>query len=330
MMKYIERIKRMRRGWRKMSSLIMVDGIKRWPGRSSLILRLQMIWSQLYEGCLFVEYFWYHWPGRTRKEGKAFVYAMERESLLRRINSVDKISILTNKWETYKYFQQYFKRKVWLNGQNISREDILNMQKCGGVIFKPLSSNCGYGVRLEKISSFDDITRIGSQYNGGYLVEEVVVQHPTIGALHPQSVNTLRINSCLLANNRVFVFAPVLRIGRGGNVVDNAGAGGIIAALDSNGVVIACGDEHCNTFSKHPDTGVSLIGFKIPQYNLALNIVKEMALMLPSVRLIGWDLAYTDNGWVLIEANANPNLLWQIATRKGIRDDFEKIQKPLE
>ena len=310
-----------------MPGLIKADGIKRWPGRASLILRLQMLWSLLYEGCLFVEYFWYHWHGRTRKEGRAFVYALERESLLHRINQTDKTSFLTNKWETYCYFQPYFKRKVWLNGQNVSREDVINMQNRGGAIFKPLSCNCGYGVRLEKVSSLSDITRIGSQYKGNYLVEEVVVQHPLIGVLHPQSVNTLRINTCLLSNNNVFVFAPVLRIGRGGSVVDNAGAGGIIAALDSNGAVIVCGDEHCNSFTKHPDTGVSLIGFKIPQFDLALNMVKEMALLLPSVRRIGWDLAFTDNGWVLIEANANPNFLWQIATRKGIRDDFETIKK---
>ncbi len=328
-MKYFERIIRIRRSWHKMSSLVKNDGKKLWPDRAPIILCLQMIWSQLFEGCLFVEYFWYHWPGRTRKEGKTFVYAMERESFLQRINSVDKISILTNKWETYYCFQQYFKRKVWLNGQNITKEDILNIQKCGGLIFKPLSSNCGYGVRLEKVSSASDITRIGSQYRGNFLVEEIVVQHSSIGVLHPQSVNTLRINSCLLANNGVFIFAPVLRIGRGGAVVDNAGAGGIIAALDNNGVVIACGDEHCNSFTKHPDTGVSLIGFQIPQYNMAINMVKEMALKLIDIRLIGWDLAFTDKGWVLIEANANPNFLWQIATRKGIRNDFEMIKKLL-
>ena len=273
---------------------------------------------------MFVEYFWYHWKGRSFKDGRAFVYAMEREDFLATINPIEDRHILNNKWETYNYFKPFYKRNVWLNGNDI---DKCVLERGERMIFKPLDANCGRGVRIAKVSSLDELKRIGEEFGGDYLVEDLIIQNPSIGALHPYSVNTLRLNSCVLKDGSVFIFAPVLRIGCGGAVVDNAGAGGIIAALDKEkGEVIAVGDESCHYYYNHPDTNVPLIGFKVPFFSDAVVLVKEMAMMIPDIKLIGWDLALTDDGWVLVEANANPNLLWQIATKKGIREEFEMIK----
>lgn len=333
MITFIEKLKIIRRSRNKISEYISAYGKKCYPNRNALFLYLKIIRSYLFEDCLFVEFFWYHWQSRTRTEGKSFVYAMEREKLLSHINPSNCMTILTNKWETYKYFEPYYKRKVWLNGKGLILSELSKSRKDGGVclFFKPLDKNCGRGIKSFVVYSEDDIKRIGEEYSGNYIVEELVVQHPLVGNLHPESVNTLRINTCLLSDNSVFVFAPVLRIGCGGAVVDNAGAGGIIAALDKNtGKVLACGDERCNTYVSHPNTGIPLVGYQIPEYEAAVILVKELALKLPELKLIGWDLAYTNDGWVLIEANGNPNFLWQIATKKGIRDDFEMIKKKVQ
>lgn len=302
-----------------------------FPNDCKLILFMKMIYGLVVEGCLFVEFFWYHWKKRTYNEGRKFVYALEREKLLKRINPLEKRWILNNKWETFNYFKPFYKRGVWLIGNhdgNYLADNVLVNEWGGRLVFKPLDANCGRGVRIEAISSKDDLIKILTEYGRQCLAEELIVQKQSIGILHPSSINTLRLNTFLCKNGSVILFAPVLRIGRGGSIVDNAGAGGIIAAIDKkSGIVIAVRDEQCNVYEYHPDTKVRLVGFVVPEYDDAVNLVVKMAKTIPDLRLIGWDLALTDKGWVLVEANANPNFLWQIATRKGIREEFEFIKK---
>ena len=42
-------------------------------------------------------------------------------------------------------------------------------------------------------------------------------------------------------------------------------------------------------------------------------------------------MALTDHGWVMIEANYEPdNKAWQMTSEKGIRDDFEEMKRRLK
>jgi hypothetical protein len=57
------------------------------------------------------------------------------------------------------------------------------------------------------------------------------------------------------------------------------------------------------SFRSHPQTGTSFTGFRIPLWTEACELAREAALKLSPVRLIGWDIAVTDDGPVIIEAN---------------------------
>lgn len=150
-----------------------------------------------------------------------------------------------------------------------------------------------------------------------------------MASLHPKSLNTVRIPT-IRYDDRVEIIHPFLRMGRGDAVVDNAGAGGIMGNVDvTTGVVYAASDELGRAYTQHPDTGVELIGFVIPQWKEAVEQVKEMAMVLPSVRYVGWDMALTKSGWVMIEGNDKGQFIFQVADRKGFRDEFEKIRKEL-
>ena len=58
-------------------------------------------------------------------------------------------------------------------------------------------------------------------------------------------------------------------------------------------------------------------------------LVKQMAQVIPSVRYVGWDVALTPNGWVMIEGNDKGQFVWQVADRKGFRDEFDSIREEL-
>lgn len=81
-----------------------------------------------------------------------------------------------------------------------------------------------------------------------------------------------------------------------------------------------------NFYSIHPDTGCSILGYQIPQWQDVLNIVRESADKLPSLRYIGWDVAIKEDGSVcLIEGNHNAGSdVHQVAADVGLRPLYEQ------
>ena len=56
--------------------------------------------------------------------------------------------------------------------------------------------------------------------------------------------------------------------------------------------------------------------------------MREMMKVLPSVKYVGWDMAHTKNGWVVIEGNSMGQLMApQFKKETGIRNDIIDIMK---
>lgn len=140
------------------------------------------------------------------------------------------------------------------------------------------------------------------------VAEELVKQHVKLNALFPNSVNTVRI-----VTKDGEIIGAGLRMGVGEAVVDNSSSGGISAPVDiDTGIVASFGErekgEQIERFAKHPDTGVAIIGFEIPFWKECVNYVALLSKKVSSISLIGWDIAITDQGPTLIEANLAPGL----------------------
>ena len=74
----------------------------------------------------------------------------------------------------------------------------------------------------------------------------------------------------------------------------------------------------------HPVTKTVIIGFEIPFWEECLEVVKSAALHNINNRSIGWDVAITDEGPELIEANHDwCKLLWQLPVKKGLKEELE-------
>ena len=59
-------------------------------------------------------------------------------------------------------------------------------------------------------------------------------------------------------------------------------------------------------YPAHPDSGVIFTGYEIPFFHDALTLVMKAAQEIPEIRYIGWDIAISANGPVVIEANGAP------------------------
>ena len=194
---------------------------------------------------------------------------------------------------------------------------------------KPLDSSGGRGVQRIDLSTQIDLKnrylQLLNDYNGQFIVEELVIQSDLLASLHPHSVNTVRMYT-IRYDDRIDVIHPFLRIGQGGNFVDNAFSGGIFGSIDvDTGIITATADERGNRYVTHPDTGEPIIGFRIPFWDEVIEFAKELAQVIPDNRYSGWDLALTDEGWIMIEGNARSQFVWQMPTQEGFMDELRTI-----
>ena len=124
-----------------------------------------------------------------------------------------------------------------------------------------------------------------------------------------------------------------LRIGNGINSVDNFHAGGMATEidLDTGKLKMPALDKSLNEFTHHPTTNVKIEGFKIPYFEEVKEMVLEASLESDKILLVGWDVAITDEGPLVIEGNRRPGFdVVQVAGRRGRMDIIDYCLKEVE
>lgn len=272
------------------------------------------------------EYFLYGFESLEDVEKRRFVGDIERAYLCARMYNNDAGQLFMDKFATYETFSKYFKRDVVCikdEGDRPVFDSFVAKHQC--FVIKPTRSSRGDGVKMVKLTGSDgehEACFTSMLDNRSYVMEECIVQAQDMSVLHPESVNTVRY-ATYLGNDGVNVLASFLKIGRGSSVVDNGGAGGLLAAIDEEtGIVTTPGrSEHGEVFEVHPDTGISIPGFAVPEWDKLRALAAELACVLPEQKYVGWDFAYSHKGWVLVEGNSGGQFVGpQISMQKGLRD----------
>ncbi len=283
---------------------------------------------------MFDEYFLYNFENLSDERRLEFVSDIEHIPFCERMNRKENQIIFDDKVKTYEHFGKYYKRELLpVSGRNTAELRAF-LEKHSRIIVKPFDKCCGQGVRIVDTASGDIdalISQLSEGYPDGFLAEEVIVQCAELAELHPSSVNTMRLTTIYYSDDDIDVIHPFLRVGRGDAVVDNGGAGGILCSVDPvSGTITHTADETGATFDIHPETGKRLIGFAIPRWNEAVALAKELATVIEGNRYTGWDLALTDDGWIMVEGNARGQYVgWQIPTQVGFRRELDGIMKKL-
>ena len=196
------------------------------------------------------------------------------------------------------------------------------------LIIKPNFSAVGSGIRAVDIADKDESKLVfGELMLSGreWVAEERISQSDEMAQWNDTSVNTIRVSS-FLNNKGFYVLSSILRTGRKGAIVDNAGRGGISAAIDPlKGIIISNGmDKKGNWYDCHPDSGRKYQGTQIPKWMELINLVESIHRSIPNQIYVGWDFALTEKGWVLIEGNWGELGAQQVALGYGLKPLFDK------
>lgn len=216
--------------------------------------------------------------------------------------------IMNNKYLCYSTYKHFYKREILLINSTTTLQDFKSfIQKYPKFIYKPLSEHSGHGIEIIDSGSIDIIKwffEISKNHSG--VVEELILQGKELSRLNPSSVNTCRVITFRI-DKTVDIFLVCLRMSQGGNIVDNTGAGGIIVDVDCDtGIVKGEGfDFAFNRYLYHPLSKTILPGFQLPEWDNAKKLITDMALHVNGTTLVGWDIAYSNKGWVMVEANEN-------------------------
>ncbi len=172
------------------------------------------------------------------------------------------------------------------------------------------------------------ISIAASARGGRRLIQPRLRNHPQLEPLNNDALATVRAITCLDESGTPELLGAVLRMAIGDNhVVDNLHAGGIAASVDLEtgrlGLASNLGmDCSLGWLDRHPTSGARIAGLKLPFWKEFRAFTEGAHRAFADRILIGWDVAITPNGLVLVEGNGVPDLdIMQRAYRRGWMTD---------
>ena len=251
----------------------------------------------------YLKYKFYNYKHRYRKN---FILNKHRIKYL----NINIGPFTLSKYVFYNYIPDLYAREIIFAPKCGEDAFVAFLQKHKKIILKPDMGSLGKDVRLLE---YTDETAAREYFRsiapGQYtLCEEFIRQHPVLNQLNPYSVNTIRITTLLL-DGEVELLTATLRCGAEKDcITDNLSRGGIGAQVDvETGIITSFGkDFEMKAYSHHPASGVQIIGLQIPHWDQAVELVKTAHKRLPQCTLYGWDIAITEDGVGIVEANSKP------------------------
>ena len=294
-----------------------------------LFLFIDIVYCSIKYGAGPYDYQEFEFYNLNSKERKTYLTRVKNNAIVRIFNDKEIAKKFDDKVEFNKIFNKYLKRD-WLYLDNNYEEFVKFCESKKDFIAKPVGGSGGEGIELIKV----DKKNYKKTYeylvsNNKLLIEEKIIQNKKIGMLNKTSVNTFRIVS-FFDGKETHILNVVFKIGNGG-VTDNFTSGSMYTFVRDGKIIVPAIDRDDNIFYEHPISKINIVGYEIPNYDKAIDLVKECAKKVPEVKYVGWDVAITDSDAVVIEGNCFPGV-YQIKPsfvkeKVGLIPIFEKAMK---
>lgn len=146
------------------------------------------------------------------------------------------------------------------------------------------------------------IAQYAQQHNG--IFQEGVQQLKALNQIYSGSINTLRVITENIGGHPRIV-AALLRIGHSGSYVDNFSQGGIALGIDleTGQAYEKATLETADKITHHPDTHYPFKDFSVPDWPMVKDFVLQCCHQFIYFPHLGWDIALTEEGPLVIEQN---------------------------
>lgn len=312
----------------------LIRAISRESDKPCLFILIDMLWCAARYGVGYLDYKVFGFAFIHGEARRTFMTMDDNLSLVRAVNDKAYTYIFDQKCAFNERFHDFLGRD-WLDLRTADREAFAAFLAGRKDFFaKEVDSFGGQGVSRILVDDYPDVKTLYHRLRGSgqYLVEETIRQNAEMERLHPGSINTLRLVT-LLAHNEPYMIYALIRVGGKGQCIDNICSGGMYAPVDENGVIFH--DAFCEMeerfYAYHMESGVKFVGFQVPCFREAVELVKKAAMVVPQVGYVGWDVAIGENGPLLIEGNVIPgydmcqNYCHLKKKGEGILPRFEKV-----
>lgn len=302
-------------------------------GISKYRILLDAVVSTFQYNVSILDYFYFRFYNQSKSKrstwaGTGYMYEYQRV-----MNPIYARDILANKILFLRKLKPFVKRDFNSYEELSQNPSLLNKwmnNKTSKAVVKNSKGQVGAEVEVLTIKDFTPESLLSHMLINSFdLIEEFVVQHDQLMQLSPSGLNTVRVIT-QLKNGEVHILGARLRISIN-SYVDNLAAGNVAAPIDINsGKVIGAGvysDITKMPEEIHPITKQFIIGFEIPYWQQVIVVVKEAALLISENKSVGWDVAITNHGPILIEGNHNwCKLLWQLPVNEGLKHKLEQFK----
>ena len=280
--------------------------LSRSSGKPILLIAADMVWSAAVHETGFTDYQDWDFHLLKHRERKTYMTHPKSNHIAQLVNQKDYRYKFADKSEFNRGFAKYIGRE-WLDAREAGAQDLREfVTRHGSVMIKVTDSDGGQGIERRSASDISDYEAFREELleNRQFLIEQVIPQHEKMAALNPTSVNSLRMISYFDGTD-VHILARVLKMGNG-DVIDNFAHGGMYTMLSENGTALhAAFDVSGDAYEIHPRSGVHIVGFEVPLYDKVLELVDEVARVVPQIPYVGWDIAISPDRPVVIEGNYN-------------------------
>ena len=159
---------------------------------------------------------------------------------------------------------------------------------------------------------------------GRWIIQERLRSHNAISRVNDTALNTTRIYT-LITGNRIEYLGGYQAFATGTALTDSWQHGSVYVAIDplknrlGNYGITSQSDPREGVLLEHPDSLIEFRGYEIPFLTESVELCRNAHTLFEQALIIGWDIAVTDNGPVIIEANENPGINVLQCLEGGIR-----------
>lgn len=309
--------------------------VHKFSGKNTLLILIDMGICIFRDKVGYMEYNLFNFANKPQSKRNTYVTFEYSQNLFKTLNDKEATAVFNDKLQFNKIFLDIMGRDFIDIGESTYEDFVKFCEGKKKIFCKPADSCSGKGIyRSYDIDENTDLKELYDFFKENKLyVEDTIIQHPKMSTLHAESINTIRITT-LVNKDGAHIMYALLRIGTDHRMVDNVGSGGIYTVLSEDGKIVhpCWSDKTITTYNVHPTTGTKLVGFEIPYFKEALELCKKAAMVKPEVAYVGWDIAITENGPVIVEGNPLPGYdmpqnYFASGKDEGLKPKFEELLK---